>query len=174
MLDYGSNGNIVKLSGREYNDKVYIVLEYVKGYLLYDLCQKFVCFGEDYGRFFMKQLVEALEHMQSNNVAHRDLKLENILIDEDLNLKITDFGFATYKDITSLNSFRGSKTYMAPEIKENKTYNGAQADIFSAGVILWVLVQGFFPFFEAKPRSDSLYNLIKNKKYDQYLKQTGS
>jgi len=50
---------------------------------------------------------------------------------------------------------------MAPEIKEGKTYDGTQIDIFSAGVILWVIVQGFFPFYEAK-KNDSLYALIAN------------
>lgn len=65
-----------------------------------------------------------MEYMEVNKVAHRDLKLENILIDDDLNLKIADFGFACYKNIESLKSYRGTMTYMAPEIKEGKVYNG--------------------------------------------------
>lgn len=77
---------------------------------------------------------------------HRDLKLENILVDDQLNLKVADFGFATFRNIHSLNSFRGSKTYMAPEIKYCKTYDGMQIDIFSMGVILFIIVQGIFPF----------------------------
>lgn len=52
------------------------------------------------------------------------MKLENILVDDNLNLKIADFGFATYKKIDRLKSYRGTMTYMAPEIKEGKTYNG--------------------------------------------------
>jgi len=84
-------------------------------------------------------------------VAHRDLKLENILIDNDLNLKVADFGFATYKHFSKLKSYRGTKTYMAPEIKEGKTYDGRQIDIFSVGVILFIIVLGIFPFQEAKP-----------------------
>ena len=51
---------------------------------------------------------------------HRDLKLENILIDDNLNLKLADFGFAVYKNIDALSSYRGTMTYMAPEIKEGK------------------------------------------------------
>ena len=89
--------------------------------------------------------------MKSKKVAHRDLKLENILVDNDLNLKVADFGFATYTKIKKLHSYRGTKTYMAPEIKEGKIYDGRKADIFSAGVILYIIVHGIFPFGEASP-----------------------
>ena len=71
---------------------------------------------------------------------HRDLKLENILLDENMNLKVADYGFATQKHINKLQSYRGTKTYMAPEIKEGKNYNGKKIDMFSTGVILWILV----------------------------------
>jgi len=61
-------------------------------------------------------------------------------VDENLNLKVADFGFATYKKVNRLKSFRGTKTYMAPEIKEHKIYDGMKADIFSIGVILFIVV----------------------------------
>jgi len=80
--------------------------------------------GEEAGLYFMKQLTEVLSYLNSKRVSHRDLKLENILIDGNLTLKVADFGFATYKNIGKLKSYRGTKTYMAPEIKEGKTYDG--------------------------------------------------
>lgn len=99
-------------------------MEYVSGGLLFDLCQNMGAMGEDAGRYFMMQMLDALEYMHNLRCVHRDLKLENILVDSDLNLKIADFGFACYKSIDNLKSYRGTMTYMAPEIKEGKTYDG--------------------------------------------------
>ena len=96
--------------------------------------------GEDYGRFFLQQLIEVVGYMQGKGVVHRDLKLENILVDDMMNLKVADFGFATYKKINKLQSYRGTMTYMAPEIKEGKTYDGKQIDMFSVGVILFIII----------------------------------
>jgi serine/threonine protein kinase len=172
ILGYGSDGNVKKPSGREISNLVYILLEYVSGGLLFDLCQSIGGMGEDDGRYFLTQMIEVLGYMQSKGVVHRDLKLENILVDNDVNLKVADFGFATYKKITKLNSYRGTMTYMAPEIKEGKTYDGKQIDMFSTGVILFIMVQGIFPFKEAK-KDEFFYNLILTGKLDQYWQKVG-
>jgi serine/threonine protein kinase len=117
-------------------------------------------------------MCEVIGYMQSKGVVHRDLKLENILVDDNVNLKVADFGFATYKKINKLSSYRGTMTYMAPEIKEGKTYDGKQIDMFSTGVILFIIVQGIFPFKEAK-KDEYFYNLIINGKLDQYWDKVG-
>ena len=140
MLDFGDAGQVVKPSGRVINNLVFIVMEYVQGGLLFDLCQTMGAMGEDAGRFFMAQLVASLDYMHNLRCVHRDLKLENILVDDNLNLKIADFGFACYKSIDQLKSYRGTMTYMAPEIKEGKTYDGTQVDLFSIGVIIFIIV----------------------------------
>lgn len=150
MLGYGDTGHVVKPSGRHINNLVYICMEFVAGGLLFDLCQTMGAMGEDTGRFLIGQLLSALEYMHSKGVVHRDLKLENILFDDQFNLKLADFGFACYKNIDALTSYRGTMTYMAPEIKESKTYKGTQVDLFSLGVILFIIVQGIFPFKEAR------------------------
>ena len=124
MVDYGDAGQVLKPSGRIIDNLVFIIMEFVQGGLLFDLCQTMGAMGEDAGRFFLLQMVDSMEYMHSRRVVHRDLKLENILIDEQLNLKIADFGFACYKSIDCLKSYRGTMTYMAPEIKEGKTYKG--------------------------------------------------
>jgi len=149
----------LKPSGRKIENLVYILLEYVSGGLLFDLCQTMGGMGEDYGRFFLGQMIEVVGYMQGKGVVHRDLKLENILVDDLMNLKVADFGFATYRKIEKLQSYRGTMTYMAPEIKEGKTYDGKQIDMFSIGVILFIIIQGIFPFKEAK-KDEYFYNLI--------------
>ena len=161
-----------KPSGREIKNLVYILLEYVTGGLLFDLCQTIGGMGEEDGRFFLHQMCDVLSYIQGKGVVHRDLKLENILVDENMNLKVADFGFATYKRIQKLNSYRGTMTYMAPEIKEGKTYDGRQIDIFSTGVILFIIVQGIFPFKEAK-KDEYFYNLILSGKLDHYWSKVG-
>lgn len=85
-------------------------------------------------------MLSAIQYMSSMKIAHRDLKLENILVDCDLNLKIADFGYASFQKTDMLSSYRGTFTYMAPEIKEGKQYVGSQVDIFSSGVILFILI----------------------------------
>jgi serine/threonine protein kinase len=172
ILGYGSDGYVKKPSGREIKNLVFILLEYIPGGLLFDLCQTCGGMGEDGGRFFLNQMLDVLSYMQSKNVVHRDLKLENILVDDQLNLKVADFGFATYKKINKLKSYRGTMTYMAPEIKEGKQYDGRQIDIFSTGVILFIIVQGIFPFKEAK-KDEYFYNLILNGKLETYWKKVG-
>lgn len=173
LIEYGDQGVVQKPSGRVINNLIYIVMEYVTGGLLFDTCQSLGSMGENVGRYFMKQLLETVEYMHNKQVVHRDLKLENILVDENMDLKVADFGFACYKNINSLNSYRGTMTYMAPEIKEGKQYDGTQVDVFSMGVILFIIVQGIFPFKEARTE-EYFYNLLCTGQIDKYwLKVNG-
>jgi len=170
MVDFGDAGQVVKPSGRIISNLVFIIMEFVKGGLLFDFCQTMGTMGEDHGRFFMHQMIDALDYMHGLRCVHRDLKLENILVDDNLNLKIADFGFACYKSIDNLKSYRGTMTYMAPEIKEGKVYNGTQVDLFSVGVILFIIVQGIFPFKEAR-KEEYFYNLILTGQISTYFEK---
>ena len=104
-------------------------------------------------------MIEQLEYLHSNNIVHRDIKLENIIADKDMNLKLADFGFATDENIEELNVFRGTQSYMAPEIRNGDVYNGKETDIFSMGVVLFTLVVGYFPFTQAS-FDDKFYGLL--------------
>ena len=118
-------------------------MEYVRGGLLYDLVEKLGALKDDHVRFFIWQLVDCLQYLhEDEQIVHRDLKLENIMLDENYTLKIVDFGGCsaqTDHDISKLTSYTGTQSYMAPEIRESKVYNGKQIDLFSVGVIMFIL-----------------------------------
>ncbi|XP_028918138.1 testis-specific serine/threonine-protein kinase 5-like [Ornithorhynchus anatinus] len=105
---------------------------------------------EEEARRLFRQLVSAVAHCHSTGIVHRDLKCENILLDECGFLKLTDFGFASRsaRKNSLLSTFCGSVAYTAPEILMSKKYNGERADLWSLGVILYAMVTGKLPFKE--------------------------
>ncbi|XP_038616475.1 testis-specific serine/threonine-protein kinase 5-like [Tachyglossus aculeatus] len=105
---------------------------------------------EEEARRLFRQLVSAVAHCHGSGIVHRDLKCENILLDECGFLKLTDFGFASRsaRKNSLLSTFCGSVAYTAPEILMSKKYNGEQADLWSLGVILYAMVTGKLPFKE--------------------------
>ena len=98
------------------------------------------------------------------NIAHRDIKLENIILDDTLNPKIIDFGFSTCieKD-KKIKIFCGTPSYMAPQVVQRKEYRGEGADVWALGVMLFVCITGIFPF---KGSTDQeLYKKINSSDY---------
>ena len=95
------------------------------------------------------------------------MKLDNILIDDNLNIKVADFGFSTYTDIHKINIKVGTESYMAPEIQEGKVFHGHQTDIFSLGVVIFSIVHGIFPFQQAT-KDDPYYKLFCNGEFEAY------
>ena len=73
-------------------------------------------------------------------MVHRDLKLENVLVGQNLELKVADFGFSSDKRVYNLSTKLGSPTYQAPEISERNYYDGRKVDVFAMGVMLFVMV----------------------------------
>lgn len=133
----------------ESNQKIYLVLDYINGG---DLSQKLKSeeyFDEDTSRNYFQQIITAVSYMHSQNVIHRDLKLENILINLNTSqLTIIDFGLSILTKSSSqlLKTKCGTPYYAAPEIFGQSPYDGKPADIWGCGVILYIMLTGVFPF----------------------------
>lgn len=129
--------------------KIYFAMELVRGGELFSKIAKGRV-REDVARVYFQQLISAVDFCHSRGVYHRDLKPENLLLDEEGNLKVTDFGLSAFtehlKQDGLLHTTCGTPAYVAPEVLGKKGYDGAKADIWSCGVILYVLLAGFLPF----------------------------
>ncbi|KAF8803991.1 Pkinase-domain-containing protein [Phlegmacium glaucopus] len=125
----------------------YMVFEYVNGGQMLDYIISHGRLRERVARKFARQIGSALEYCHLNNVVHRDLKIENILISQTGNIKIIDFGLSNlYDPITNLSTFCGSLYFAAPELLNARVYTGPEVDVWSFGVVLYVLVCGKVPF----------------------------
>ncbi|CAL0324642.1 unnamed protein product [Lupinus luteus] len=129
--------------------KIYFVMEHVKGGELFNKVAKGKL-NQDLARKYFQQLISAVDYCHSRGVCHRDLKPENLLLDENGNLKVSDFGLSALAESKHqdglLHTTCGTPAYVAPEVINRKGYDGAKADIWSCGVILYVLLAGFLPF----------------------------
>lgn len=132
--------------------KIYFVMEYAKGGELFNKVSKGKL-KEDLARKYFQQLINAVDFCHSRGVYHRDLKPENILLDENENLKISDFGLSALSESKRqdglLHTTCGTPAYVAPEVINRKGYDGAKADVWSCGVILFVLLAGYLPFHDS-------------------------
>ncbi|KAG9132037.1 hypothetical protein Leryth_017811 [Lithospermum erythrorhizon] len=146
--------------------KIYFVMEYARGGELFKKVAKGKL-KEDHARRYVQQLINAVDFCHSRGVYHRDLKPENLLLDEYDNLKISDFGLSALTDSKSqdglLHTTCGTPAYVAPEVINRKGYDGAKADVWSCGVILYVLLAGYLPFQD--PNLVEMYRKIGKAQY---------
>ncbi|KGN47218.1 CBL-interacting serine/threonine-protein kinase 11 [Cucumis sativus] len=159
--------NIVKLHEvLATKSKIYFVMEFVKGGELFAKIAK-GRFSEDLSRRFFHQLISAVGFCHTRGIYHRDLKPENLLVDENGNLKVSDFGLsAVTEQIRAdglLHTLCGTPAYVAPEILSKKGYDGAKVDVWSCGVILFVLSAGYLPFND--PNLMAMYKKIYKGEY---------
>eukprot|EP00051_Salpingoeca_urceolata_P004899 m.68699 g.68699 ORF g.68699 m.68699 type:complete len:739 (+) comp13921_c0_seq2:375-2591(+) len=126
-----------------------LVLECLEGGELFDYLVSRQRLAERETRKFVRQIISALEFCHDKGVVHRDLKLENLLLDGAGNIKVTDFGFSNmFREDHLMSTFVGSPSYAAPEILANEKYCGPMVDVWSLGVIVFTLLTGEMPFQE--------------------------
>lgn len=124
----------------------FIVLELVTGGELFNRIATAKRFDEDTARQYFHQLIAGVYYCHSLGCAHRDLKPENLLLDASGVLKISDFGLCNMQQNVLLQTVCGTPNYVAPEVLMGRGYNGLAADIWSCGVILFVMLAGRMPF----------------------------
>ncbi|XP_078176965.1 CBL-interacting protein kinase 24-like isoform X2 [Carex rostrata] len=141
--------------------KIYIILELVTGGELFDRIVHRGKLPEHEARRYFQQLIDAIDYCHSKGVFHRDLKPENLLLDSSGNVKVSDFGLSALpqQGVDLLHTTCGTPNYVAPEVLSKDGYEGSAADVWSCGVILFVLMAGYLPFDETD--LPALYKKIK-------------
>ncbi|KAM5281281.1 serine/threonine-protein kinase SIK1 [Ctenodactylus gundi] len=140
--------HIIKLyQVMETKDMLYIVTEFAKNGEMFDYLTSNGRLSEGEARKKFRQILSAVGYCHSHHIVHRDLKTENLLLDGNMDIKLADFGFGNfYQSGEPLSTWCGSPPYAAPEVFEGKEYEGPQVDVWSLGVVLYVLVCGSLPF----------------------------
>ncbi|KAE9617651.1 hypothetical protein Lal_00018537 [Lupinus albus] len=146
--------------------KIYLIVEFAEGGELFSKIAHHGKMPELLARRYFQQLVLALCYCHHHGVAHRDLKPQNLLLDADGNLKVSDFGLSALPEQLNdglLHTTCGTPAYTAPEILARRLYDGAKADAWSCGLILFVLLVGHLPFDETNILA--MCKKIKNRDY---------
>ena len=141
-------------------------MEYVNGISLREFYQKFKekKISEEICKKIFYDICDGMAYLHMNHMAHRDIKLENILITDKNDIKIIDFGFGMFAPDDSLqNFFCGTPNYMPPEIVVKQSYKGDRADLWSLGILLYKMLVGEFPF-KGETEKD-LYKTIQKGKF---------
>lgn len=140
--------HIIKLyQVMETKDMLYIVTEYARNGEMFDHLTSHGRLSEVEARKKFWQILTAVDYCHRHHIVHRDLKTENLLLDANMNIKLADFGFGNFYNAGEpLSTWCGSPPYAAPEVFEGKEYEGPGLDIWSLGVVLYVLVCGSLPF----------------------------
>ena len=173
---YDNGEGYVKYEGENENEnkkRDYLIINYAKnGDLFYYLKMASEGFKEIHAKLIFKKILEGIQYCHKKNICHLDIKIENILLDEEYDPLITDFGLSSYisdkngLEIPQINRV-GTPNYMCPQMIKKEHYFGIDADIFSLGVVLFKLVTGKFGFGIAS-QNDKLYQYIMGKHSKTY------
>ena len=171
ILSKLNDKNVVKLDDWCETDKrIYMVVEFCDGGDVFDRILKKKTFSEQEAVHVVKAVASGLKHIHNNNIIHRDLKPDNLMYldkSENAAIKIIDFGLAGDCTNGPLSTPCGTAHYVAPEVLNASAQNpyGTKSDMWSLGVIIYMLLCGFPPFFDATGNQKRLYKLVKSGKY---------
>jgi serine/threonine protein kinase len=162
FVDFVERATLSTEGGGSEEEHAVLLIEFVNGADLFDVLLSGGAFPEEVARPIFGELASGVAHCHANGVAHRDIKLENVLLSADGHVKLADFGLAGIFRLNPADPVRllqdrcGSKAYVSPEIVESRTapYSGPAADVWSAGVCLFAMLSNFFPFDVACPVRD--------------------
>lgn len=164
-LEYLDHPNIVRLEGWfEDEEKIYLVLEYKKGKdLNYFFRNYFPCHKD--AVIIIRQLIEAVRYCHDMGVIHRDIKMDNLLIDKTLECKLTDFGLCTVRENENevYYSQVGTVRYTAPEMLNRKGYDES-VDVWGVGIVIFVMLSDKFPFeshLKGDKKKDDIFRKIR-------------
>ncbi|KAF8360960.1 hypothetical protein PRIPAC_87883 [Pristionchus pacificus] len=159
------HSHLIKLLYRdEIGGRVFLFMEYGSGGDMLAHVQKNGPVHEATASLWMRQIISGISYMHKLNLVHRDLKLENIIIFSPTTVKIADFGFARRMGNDLSVTYCGSKSYSAPEILSGQPYNPYKADVWSMGVIAYVIVTDRMPFKDSMPNAE-IVNAQKRRLY---------
>lgn len=152
ILDRLQHQNIVRIfDSFESKSHVCFVMELCAGGDLLSYIKRRKRLTEDTAAHMFSQVCHAVEYCHSHSIAHRDIKPDNILLREEGKVKLCDFGCSkVMRPKESFSDEIGTPAFMAPEIFRKEQYHGAPADVWSLGVLLYVMVTGMFPFISTK------------------------
>ena len=176
ILKYCKNDYIANyIDEVEEKNKKYLILEYANKGSLFDYIDISQGFNEKFGKLLFKKILIAVKACHDAKVCHRDLKSDNIILNNDFKPLICDFGYSYYfKDKFGLLQKKkvGTKEFNPPEMFEDKPYHGYKVDIFCLGIILFDLITNIYPFKYSK-KTDKNYSCIIKKQYQEFWENIG-
>ncbi|SCU87522.1 LADA_0E04500g1_1 [Lachancea dasiensis] len=148
MLAVVTHPFIIRMWGTfQDSEQVFMIMDYIEGGELFSLLRKSQRFPNPVAKFYAAEVCLALEYMHSQDIIYRDLKPENVLLDKNGHVKITDFGFAKHvPDVTY--TLCGTPDYIAPEVVSTKPYNKS-VDWWSFGILIFEMLAGYTPFYDS-------------------------
>ena len=164
MLDHPNIARLLEVFENKGN--IFCVMEYAKEGDILNLIKTRGPLDENTARFIVVQVAQGLKYCHSKNILHRDIKLDNVLLSENYTAKICDFGISrVVKKGELIFEDSGTPAYTAPELVSGKGYSGFQADVWSLGIMLFVMVTGKVPFKDKSKSPDVLHQLIKKGEF---------